>query len=111
MKNSGIGSFDLFNDKVVFVKTEVANPFELYLADLNMRNAKRLSNFNSEWLKEKKLSFPERKTFVNDKGQSIDYWVMKPTNYEPGKKYPLLLEIHGGPASVPGAAALADVCL
>jgi dipeptidyl aminopeptidase/acylaminoacyl peptidase len=100
--NSGISSFDMINNKLVFVKTEVANPFELYLADANGRNAHRISSFNEPWVKAKQLSTPEKKTFVNNKGMTIEYWVMKPVNYEPGKKYPLLLEIHGGPSAMWG---------
>ena len=100
--NSGIGSFDVANNKLVFVKTEVANPFELYLTDANAKNARRISTFNNNWIQGKQLSFPEKKTFTNDKGQTIEYWIMKPANYEPGKKYPLLLEIHGGPTAMWG---------
>jgi dipeptidyl aminopeptidase/acylaminoacyl peptidase len=100
--NSGIGSFDIVNNKMVFVKTEVANPFELYLADANAKNARRISSFNYNWVQSKQLSFPEKKTFTNDKGMTIEYWVMKPANYEAGKKYPLLLEIHGGPTAMWG---------
>lgn len=95
--NSGISNFDIVNNKLVYVKTEVANPFELYLADGNGKNARRISSFNYNWVQSKALSFPEKKTFTNNKGMTIEYWVMKPANYEPGKKYPLLLEIHGGP--------------
>ncbi|MFK5004691.1 hypothetical protein, partial [Klebsiella pneumoniae] len=76
----------------LFVKTEVANPFELYLSDANGKNAKRISNFNTGWLANKKLSFPEKKTFVNEKGLTVEFWVMKPANYEPGKKYPTILD-------------------
>jgi dipeptidyl aminopeptidase/acylaminoacyl peptidase len=100
--NSGIGGFDLVNNKLVFVKTEVANPFELYLADATAKNAKRISSFNYNWVQYKQLSFPEKKTFVNSKGLTVEYWVMKPANYEAGKKYPLLLEIHGGPTAMWG---------
>ncbi len=32
----------------------------------------------------------------------VDYWVMKPTTYQEGQKYPLLLEIHGGPSAMWG---------
>jgi dipeptidyl aminopeptidase/acylaminoacyl peptidase len=80
--NSGISSFDLANNKLVYAKTEVANPFELYLADGAAKNAKRIGAFNS-WVQNKNLSFPEKKTFTNDKGMTIEYWVMKPANYEP----------------------------
>src|ERR1041385_7462777 len=39
---------------------------------------------------------------------TIEYWVMKPVNYEAGKKYPLLLEIHGGASAMwgPGEASM-----
>ena len=106
--NSGTSAFDMAGDKMIFAKTEVANPFELYIADRNAKNQKKISRFNSEWLANKKLSFPEKHEFTNDKGLRVEYWVMKPTNYEQGKKYPLLLEIHGGPASMwgPGEASM-----
>jgi dipeptidyl aminopeptidase/acylaminoacyl peptidase len=100
--NSGIGSFDVKHNRLVYVKTEVANPFELYLADANGKNARRISSFNEPWVQNKQLSFPEKKTFTNDKGMTIEYWVMKPVNFEAGKKYPLLLEIHGGPSAMWG---------
>lgn len=99
--NSGILSFDVVNDKIVFSKTEVANPCELYIADASLKNAKQISSLN-DWVKTKKLSFPEKKTFTNDKGMTVEYWVMKPLNYTAGKKYPLLLDIHGGPSAMWG---------
>jgi dipeptidyl aminopeptidase/acylaminoacyl peptidase len=105
--NSGILSFDMAGDKIVFAKTQVTNPSELYIADALMKNIKPASNFNN-WVKEKKLSIPEKKSFTNEKGMKVEYWVMKPTNYSSGKKYPLLLNIHGGPAGMwgPGEASM-----
>ena len=106
--NSGISSFDLHNNKIVFVKTEVTDPFELYASDANVKNALRISSFNADWIKTKKLSFPEKKTFVNEKGLTVEYWVMKPANYEVGKKYPTILDIHGGPTAMwgPGESSM-----
>jgi dipeptidyl aminopeptidase/acylaminoacyl peptidase len=100
--NSGITSFDVINDKMVCVKTEVADPFDIYISDANAKNSKRVSDFNFSWVQTKQLSLPEKKTFTNNKGMTIEYWIMKPANYEAGKKYPLLLEIHGGPAAMWG---------
>ena len=100
--NSGVGSFDIRKNKLVYVKTEVLNPSELYVADATAKNEKRISSFNHDWVKDKKLSLPEKKTFTNSIGQTVEYWVMKPVNYEAGKKYPLLLEIHGGPTAMWG---------
>jgi dipeptidyl aminopeptidase/acylaminoacyl peptidase len=105
--NSGIISFDLKNNKLVYAKTEVLNPSELYAADATLKNSKAVTSLN-EWVKEKKLSVPEKHTFTNDKGMTVEYWVMKPTNYQAGKKYPLLLDIHGGPSAMwgPGEASM-----
>ncbi|MBP7346165.1 MAG: PD40 domain-containing protein, partial [Sediminibacterium sp.] len=44
--DEGISSFSMKADKLVFVKTAVANPFELYTTDLNGKNEKRISSFN-----------------------------------------------------------------
>ncbi len=106
--NSGAGSFDLAGNKLVFSKTEVANPSELYLADAAGKNAKRISQFNQGWVQGKQLSIPEKKTFVNSKGLTVEYWIMKPSNYVVGRKYPLLLEIHGGPSAMwgPGESSM-----
>ena len=100
--NSGVISFDLRNNTLVFVKTEVANPFELYAGDASLKNTKRISSFNYDWVKNKKLSFPEKRSFVNEKGLTIEYWIMKPANFEAGKKYPAILDIHGGPTAMWG---------
>ena len=100
--NSGTGSFDLRSGHLVFAKTEVADPFELYSADASLQNPRRISSLNEGWVQHRQLSLPEKHAFTNPKGETIEYWVMKPTNYTPGHKYPLLLDIHGGPSAMWG---------
>lgn len=100
--DAGISSFDLRGNQIIYTKTQVSNPSELYRADLSMKNEERLTSFNHEWLQQKKLSFPEKASFVNEKGMTVEYWVMKPANYEAGKKYPTILNIHGGPSAMWG---------
>jgi dipeptidyl aminopeptidase/acylaminoacyl peptidase len=100
--DEGLSSLDIGKKQLVYVKTEVANPFELYVSDLNNKSAKRLTSFNAEWLKDKKLSFPEKKYYTNSKGLKVEYWIMKPTNFDPAKKYPVMLQIHGGPTAMWG---------
>ena len=79
--DSGISSFDITNDRIIFSKTEVKNPFELYSSDLMMKNQTKLSSHNDDYLKNKALSFPEKRIHVNSKGQKIEYWIMKPSNF------------------------------
>jgi dipeptidyl aminopeptidase/acylaminoacyl peptidase len=106
--DTGISSFDVSKDRIVFSKTEVKNPSELYSADLMMKNSVRLSSHNDNFLKNKALSFPEKRTYANSKGQKIEYWIMKPSNFEAGKAYPLLLNMHGGPTAMwgPGESSM-----
>jgi dipeptidyl aminopeptidase/acylaminoacyl peptidase len=106
--DSGISSFDVSKDRIVFSKTEVKNPSELYSADLMMKNSVRLSSHNDNFLKNKALSFPEKRIYTNSKGQMIEYWIMKPSNFEIGKTYPLLLNMHGGPTAMwgPGESSM-----
>lgn len=105
--DAGVTSFDLAGNQVIYSKTQVSNPSELYIADATMKNEKQLSSFN-DWVKSKTLSFPEKRSFTNEKGMVVEYWVMKPVNFQAGKKYPLLLEIHGGPSAMwgPGEASM-----
>lgn len=100
--NEGVGSFEEEAGKLVFVKTDISNPFELYQADAVAKNQQRLSSFNHDWVSKKTLSIPEKRSFKNEKGLEVEYWVMKPANWEPGKKYPTILEIHGGPTAMWG---------
>lgn len=97
----GISSFDIANKTLVYSKTAISNPSELYFSTTDFKKERKASTFN-DWVQTKKLSFPEKKTFVNDLGMTIEYWVMKPANYQAGEKYPLLLEIHGGPSAMWG---------
>jgi dipeptidyl aminopeptidase/acylaminoacyl peptidase len=104
--NTGILAFDLNKNQIIYVKTEVSNPSELYASDAGLKKSNRISNFNTGWLANKQLSFPEKKSFVNEKGMTVEYWVMKPINYEAGKKYPAILDIHGGPSAMWGPGEL-----
>jgi dipeptidyl aminopeptidase/acylaminoacyl peptidase len=106
--NEGISSFDIKEDKIAFVKISVESPYEVYAGDAAMKNVKVITELNSSWLKSKKLVMPEKHVFTNNAGQEVEYWVMKPANYTPGKKYPLLLEIHGGPSAMwgPGESSM-----
>lgn len=106
--DSGVESFDLSKNQLVYVKTEVANPYELYSSDLLNKLPRALTALNQEWIKGKEISLPEKKYFTNEKGLKVEYWVMKPINFDPAKKYPLVIQMHGGPAAMwgPGEASM-----
>ena len=98
--SDGVLGFDVINNGFIYAKTSIENPSELYLQA--GESVKQLTSLNVEWLASKSIVKPSKHTFTNSKGQKVDYWVMKPTDYQAGKKYPLVLEIHGGPSAMWG---------
>jgi len=98
----GIMGFDFKDDYLVYSKTCVNNPSELYSNNLQGKSEAIFTNENVQWLAGKFISKPIKKSFVNKKGQKVEYWLMKPFNDQPGIKYPLVVDIHGGPSAMWG---------
>lgn len=71
-------------------------PCELYV------NGNKVSDFNENHLKKITLSKPEMYQWKNELGESIHGWIMKPQDFVEGKKYPTILQIHGGPLGIYG---------
>ena len=100
---SGISNLNrMENGNWVYSKTEVANPNEIYQSNLQFTQNNRVTDLNYSWVKDRKLSFPEKRIYKNSKGMDVEFWIMKPTQTKPGQKYPLLLELHGGPTAMWG---------
>ena len=97
--NGSIDGFDVKDGKISFIGLRGLRLQELY--GLKDKEEIQLTDFNEWVIKEKKLSQPEHITFEND-GVTIDGWIMKPVDFEEGKKYPAILDIHGGPKTVYG---------
>lgn len=57
----------------------------------------RLTDLNKELVESVLLSRPEEVEVLGRDGQKLQAWIMKPIGMREGKKYPIVLEIHGGP--------------
>jgi len=62
----------------------------------------RLTDLNRKLLSQLNLAAPEELTYKSFDGRSIQGWIQKPPDFDPGKKYPLILNIHGGPHAAYG---------
>jgi dipeptidyl aminopeptidase/acylaminoacyl peptidase len=82
---------------IAFTGTEPNKPLELYFMASTISKTVQLTDYNSEV---SKLTYGKTETlrWEND-GFKHNGIVTYPINYEKGKKYPLVLVIHGGPAS------------
>ena len=68
----------------------------------NLKNPvpQRLTNVNDDVLEGRKLGEVEEVWYDSVGGKKIQGWIVKPPDFDPAKKYPLILYIHGGPHSM-----------
>jgi dipeptidyl aminopeptidase/acylaminoacyl peptidase len=82
------------NGRLVVLGGDDVTPYELAALE---RGALRPLGSHNAWLGERRLARYEDVTFKSKDGTSIDGFVVKPLDYQPGRKYPTILRIHGGP--------------
>ena len=92
------------NGKYVYSKTDAHNPAELVTGHFPTKMAeKQITHLNSQLVFSKKTgkveSFWINSTFDKTKVQG---WIITPPDFDKTKKYPLILEIHGGPYTAYG---------
>ena len=76
------------------------------------RGTQRITDLNADALDHKHLSAIEEITWRSSVGDyDIQGWIAKPPGFDPDKKYPLILEIHGGPFAAYGPQFSAEVQL
>ena len=90
---------DLARTKVAYVSTKMDTPMELFVAGIDGKGERKLTSFNDKVNAEIAWSDAERFTYKSVGGLEIEGWLMKPYGYQPGRKYPLVLYVHGGPHS------------
>ena len=91
------GFFSLSNnDKYTFTYGTPYNPADLATGFKGSK--KRITNLNKDLFDYKKLGKIEEIWYESSyDGKMIQGWIVKPPNFDNSKKYPLILEIHGGP--------------
>jgi len=75
---------------------------DLYSLDTATKQRKLLYEPNRELFSEISLTAPEEIVYKSFDGRPIQAWVQKPADFDPQRKYPLILDIHGGPHSAFG---------
>lgn len=100
--DTGVRSYEVTRNGIVFVLTTAENPYEMYTRPVSGGPLKRISDHNHSWISDRRVSAPTKGTLKRPDGLEIEYWIIKPAFAEPGKKYPLVLNIHGGPSAMWG---------
>jgi dipeptidyl aminopeptidase/acylaminoacyl peptidase len=92
-----VGEFSLAaNGKIAYTFLGVSDQSELYL--LENGSSKKLTDLNADVLRGKQLGEVEALTFVsNDNKYEVEAFLTKPAGWKADGKYPLIVNIHGGP--------------
>ncbi len=99
--NQGVMTFRATPDgsKLVYVISTPTRLNDLFALDRAASGAspKQLTNVNDELFSKLNLTEPEEIWYDSFDGKHIQTWLQKPPGFDPHKKYPLILNIHGGP--------------
>lgn len=98
----GVRDFAVGASGLAQVVTHPGNPAELHYGTPDGKITREITTHNASWIAERRLSKVEAHVVTSEPGREIPYWTLAPTVVEPGRRYPLLLQIHGGPAAMWG---------
>jgi dipeptidyl aminopeptidase/acylaminoacyl peptidase len=83
--------------KFVYTKASATEPGDLFVASADGSNELQLTAANGSFLSEIAVSEPEQFWVDAPDGTPIQGWILKPPGFNPDAKYPMILQIHGGP--------------
>jgi dipeptidyl aminopeptidase/acylaminoacyl peptidase len=99
--NQGVMTFRALPDasKLIYVVSTPTRINDLFVLDRATPGATptQLTHVNDQLLSKLNLTEPEEIWYDSFDGKRIQAWLQKPPNFDPHKKYPLILNIHGGP--------------
>ncbi|MEX0879104.1 MAG: S9 family peptidase [Thermoanaerobaculia bacterium] len=84
------------NGRIAILSGTPQSPNEVYAAGA-AGEPRRLSRQNDGWLAEVRLGAVEETSFQSKDGTEIHGFLVKPPDFEAGRRYPAVLRIHGGP--------------
>lgn len=101
--NQALLTFRMSNaGNLVYTLSTPTRVGDLFWMDRSGVEPKQLTHLNDELFSRLNLTEPEEIWYQSFDGKKIQAWIQKPPNFDPNKKYPLILNIHGGPHSAYG---------
>ena len=109
----GGGSFSVANDgRFAFMTTTPERPGDVAIGRIDGAGVERITHLNEDLLGSKTLGEVEEIWWDSSAdGRKVQGWIVKPPDFDPSRRYPLILEIHGGPISNYGDRFSAEIQL
>jgi dipeptidyl aminopeptidase/acylaminoacyl peptidase len=92
-------SFDQSQENLVYQYGRMMDPSQIFIHNLTKSDGKdrQLTHQNQDLLGQIDLGKIEEIWFKGPDGNDLQGWILKPPGFDPKKKYPSIMEIHGGP--------------
>jgi dipeptidyl aminopeptidase/acylaminoacyl peptidase len=96
-----IDAFSISPDgrSLAFARRSVGEPVEVWLCSSDGKNLRQLTFLNKELAERVDIRSAEEMWINSPTGRKIHTFIVKPHNFDPNKKYPLIINVHGGPHS------------
>jgi dipeptidyl aminopeptidase/acylaminoacyl peptidase len=88
--------------KLVYLVSTPTRIGDLFWLDRTTGEARQLTHSNDELFNQLNLSEPEEIRYKSFDGKMVQAWLQRPPGFDKAKKYPLILNIHGGPHTAYG---------
>ncbi|MDZ4713848.1 MAG: S9 family peptidase [Cytophagales bacterium] len=86
---------------VAYIYQDTESPAEVYMANISSMQGKKVTNIHGDFMVNQSVAKSELNSWKSkDNKFTIEGIVTYPHGYQKGKKYPLILNVHGGPAGV-----------
>ncbi len=95
-------NLDRAGQTLALAVAEYDHPGDIFAQRVDADEKRRLTAVNADWLGERYIAKPERLEFTGAQGWTIEGWILKPQGFDPAKKYPMIVEVHGGPNTAYG---------
>ena len=94
-----VGSFNFSKDgrKLAYFHADMDNPGGVWFRNMTTGQSRKLTQVNENILRALDLGEVEEVWIKGTSKNDIHGWILKPPGFDEGKKYPSILEIHGGP--------------
>jgi dipeptidyl aminopeptidase/acylaminoacyl peptidase len=86
-----------YGKNLVFLKQAINQPAEVFSLDLRAMKLNQLTMMNTKLLSKLEMNPAEEFWFEGAQGDKVHGFLVKPPSFNPSKKYPLVMLIHGGP--------------
>jgi len=84
---------------IAYTAGDATHLAEVYVLDRATGARRELSHLNDALEESLSLATPQAHAVTNGQGGTVSYWVLKPPGAIATKRYPVILDIHGGPAT------------